>query len=201
MSPGCPLVQQYQQPLKTLWTSPGPSHGLWSEGKWGKKTKQEKWDNESINQTINQGMLFHVSFKTTCILLNVNSNVWRCKFYCVIRCKWSTLSASSFDPPAACGWHQRWSSVLWCACVTRCGCLCTGRACSSRQTPPSSHPGTCGSQTGSSSSGHPGMNTETRLRFTFSFFFSKKKKNVMFMHCSSVSCKRPGIFILSLLLI
>lgn len=57
--------------------------------------------------------------------------------------------------PAACGWHQRWSSALWCACVTRCDCLCTARAYSSLQTPPSSLHVLCGSQTVEFSSGQP----------------------------------------------
>lgn len=55
-------------------------------------------------------------------------------------------TACSLPSPAPCGWRQRWSSALWCACVRRCDCLCTGQAYSSLQTPPSFHHGSCGSQ-------------------------------------------------------
>lgn len=70
----------------------------------------------------------------------------------------------TFIWPAACGWRQRWSSALWCACARRCDCLCTGQAYSSLQTPPSFPLVPCGSQTVESSSRHPGGRINTILR-------------------------------------
>lgn len=158
ISPGCPWVLQYLLRQETPWTWPCLCHGLWSDRKKQNKKKVFEHSNGSF-------LLWEVC-RTHLIntLLFIKYLLWQWEFVHVYLfvCKsalcmlYICFCLFRLISPAACDWRQRWSSALWCACVRRCGYLCTGQAYTSLQSPPSFHLGPCGSQTAESSSRQPG---------------------------------------------